>query len=80
LLPPSRERVRGSFALYQSHRLPKDSAAKRLRFNPYIRLTRELNDGRLRTILASGQAVFLYRLAIMSNSHGVFDSAPAPAE
>jgi len=34
--------------------------------NPYIRLTREFNDGRLRAILASGQAVVLYRLAIMS--------------
>jgi hypothetical protein len=34
--------------------------------NPYIRLTQEFNDGRLRAILASGQAVVLYRLAIMS--------------
>jgi len=34
--------------------------------NPYIRLTREFNEGRLRAILASGQAVVLYRLAIMS--------------
>ena len=34
--------------------------------NPYIRLTREFNDGRLRAILASGQAVVFYRLAIMS--------------
>ena len=34
--------------------------------NPYIRLTHEFNDGRLRAILASGQAVVLYRLAIMS--------------
>ena len=34
--------------------------------NPYIRLTREFNDGHLRAILASGQAVVLYRLAIMS--------------
>lgn len=34
--------------------------------NPYVRLTRELNAGRLRAILASGQAVVLYRLAIMS--------------
>jgi len=34
--------------------------------NPYIRLTQEFNNGRLRAILASGQAVVLYRLAIMS--------------
>jgi hypothetical protein len=34
--------------------------------NPYIRLTHEFNHGRLRAILASGQAVVLYRLAIMS--------------
>ena len=34
--------------------------------NPYIRLTHEFNEGRLRAILASGQAVVLYRLAIMS--------------
>jgi hypothetical protein len=34
--------------------------------NPYVRLTREFNHGRLRAILASGQAVVLYRLAIMS--------------
>lgn len=34
--------------------------------NPYVRLTNEFNDGRLRAILASGQAVVLYRLAIMS--------------
>jgi hypothetical protein len=34
--------------------------------NPYVRLTEELNAGRLRAILASGQAVVLYRLAIMS--------------
>jgi hypothetical protein len=34
--------------------------------NPYVRLTHELNSGRLRAILASGQAVVLYRLAIMS--------------
>jgi hypothetical protein len=34
--------------------------------NPYVRLTHELNAGRLRAILASGQAVVLYRLAIMS--------------
>jgi hypothetical protein len=34
--------------------------------NPYVRLTREFNDGRWRAILASGQAVVLYRLAIMS--------------
>jgi hypothetical protein len=34
--------------------------------NPYIRLTQELNHGRLRALLAAGQAVVLYRLAIMS--------------
>jgi hypothetical protein len=34
--------------------------------NPYVRLTQEFNHGLLRAILASGQAVVLYRLAIMS--------------
>jgi hypothetical protein len=34
--------------------------------NPYVRLTDEFNAGRLRAILSSGQAVVLYRLAIMS--------------
>jgi hypothetical protein len=34
--------------------------------NPYIGLTQEFNQGRRRAILASGQAVVLYRLAIMS--------------
>ena len=34
--------------------------------NPYIRLTHAFNERRLRAILASGQAVVLYRLAIMS--------------
>lgn len=34
--------------------------------NPYVNLTHEFNEGRLRAILASGQAVVLYRLAIMS--------------
>jgi len=34
--------------------------------NPYIRLTQEFNHDRMRAILASGQAVVLYRLAIMS--------------
>lgn len=34
--------------------------------NLYVGLTRELNRGRLRAILSSGQAVVLYRLAIMS--------------
>jgi hypothetical protein len=34
--------------------------------NPYLRLTDQFNRGRLRAILASGQAVVLYRLAIMS--------------
>ncbi len=34
--------------------------------NPYVRLTHEFNDGRLRAILASGQAVVLYRLAMVS--------------
>jgi hypothetical protein len=34
--------------------------------SPYVRLTHELNAGRLRAILSSGQAVVLYRLAIMS--------------
>ncbi len=34
--------------------------------NPYIELTEAFNDGRLRAVLSSGQAVVLYRLAIMS--------------
>ncbi|MFL6234377.1 MAG: hypothetical protein ACJ76N_14690 [Thermoanaerobaculia bacterium] len=34
--------------------------------NPYLDLTRELNQGRLRALLSSGQAVVVHRLAIMS--------------
>lgn len=34
--------------------------------NPYLALTAELNAGRLRAIVSSGQAVVLHRLAIMS--------------
>ena len=34
--------------------------------NPYVELTREFNEGRLRALLSSGQAVVLYRLAVMS--------------
>ncbi len=34
--------------------------------NPYTELTHDFNRGRLRAILSSGQAVVLYRLAIMS--------------
>jgi hypothetical protein len=34
--------------------------------NPYVRLTEEFNTGRARALLSSGQAVVLYRLAIMS--------------
>ena len=34
--------------------------------NPYVQLTLEFNAGRLRALLASGQAVVLYRLAVMS--------------
>ncbi len=34
--------------------------------NPYLDLTEELNRGRLRTLLSSGQAVVVHRLAIMS--------------
>jgi len=34
--------------------------------NVYLRLTREFNAGRLRTVICSGQAVVLHRLAIMS--------------
>jgi hypothetical protein len=34
--------------------------------NPYVKLTHEFNEGRLRALLASGQAVVLHRLAIMS--------------
>jgi hypothetical protein len=31
--------------------------------NPYLDLTEELNRGRLRTLLSSGQAVVVHRLA-----------------
>lgn len=34
--------------------------------NPYIDLTREFNDAHQRVVLSSGQAVVLYRLAVMS--------------
>lgn len=34
--------------------------------NPYVELTEAFNRGRLRAILSSGQAVVLYRLAVMS--------------
>lgn len=34
--------------------------------NPYLELTRELNQGRLRALISSGQAVVVHRLAIMS--------------
>lgn len=34
--------------------------------NPYLELTEELNRGRLRALLSSGQAVVVHRLAIMS--------------
>jgi hypothetical protein len=34
--------------------------------NPYLDLTRELNAGRLRAIVSSGQAVVLHRLAVTS--------------
>lgn len=34
--------------------------------NPYLELTEELNQGRLRALLSSGQAVVVHRLAIMS--------------
>lgn len=34
--------------------------------NPYLELTTEFNQGRLRAVLSSGQAVVVYRLAVMS--------------
>ncbi len=34
--------------------------------NIYVELTREFNEGKLRAILSSGQAVVLHRLAVMS--------------
>jgi hypothetical protein len=34
--------------------------------NPYLELTAELNRGRLRALISSGQAVVMHRLAIMS--------------
>lgn len=34
--------------------------------NPYLELTRELNRGRVRALISSGQAVVVHRLAIMS--------------
>ncbi len=47
--------------------------------NPYIRLTQEFNHGHLRAILASGQAVVLYRLAIMSKDGDWILKEEAPA-
>ena len=38
----------------------------RANVNIYIQLTKEFNEGRLRAIICSGQAVVLHRLAIMS--------------
>jgi hypothetical protein len=34
--------------------------------NPYLELTEEFNQGRLRVLLSSGQAVVVHRLAVMS--------------
>lgn len=34
--------------------------------NPYLELTEQFNEGRLRALISSGQAVVVYRLAIMS--------------
>ncbi|HKH45123.1 MAG TPA: hypothetical protein VKM72_10710 [Thermoanaerobaculia bacterium] len=34
--------------------------------NPYLELTEKLNQGRLRVLLSSGQAVVVHRLAVMS--------------
>jgi hypothetical protein len=34
--------------------------------NIYLQLTKEFNEGQLRAIICSGQAVVLHRLAIMS--------------
>jgi cytochrome b subunit of formate dehydrogenase len=34
--------------------------------NPYLQLTGELNRGRLRALISSGQAVVMHRLAIMT--------------
>ncbi len=34
--------------------------------NPYLELTEEFNQGRLRALLSSGQAVVVHRLAVMS--------------
>lgn len=34
--------------------------------NPFLQLTAEFNEGRLRAIICSGQAVVLHRLAMMS--------------
>jgi hypothetical protein len=34
--------------------------------NPYLDLTEELNRGRLRALLSSGQAAVVHRLAVMS--------------
>ena len=34
--------------------------------NIYVKLTKEFNQGKLRAIICSGQAVVLHRLAIMS--------------
>lgn len=34
--------------------------------NPYLELTETFNQGRLRALISSGQAVVVHRLAIMS--------------
>jgi hypothetical protein len=38
----------------------------------YLTLTREFNEGALRAILSSGQAVVLHRLAVMSTAGGAW--------
>lgn len=38
--------------------------------NIYVELTREFNHGKLRTVICSGQAVVLHRLAVMSKDGG----------
>ena len=45
----------------------------------YIELTRRFNDGRLRAVLAGGQAVVLHRLAVMSVAREIADKPLAEA-
>lgn len=58
--------IRGGSAGGVSNRVLACWIYCRVMDNPYLRLTAEFNRGRLRTLLSSGQAVVMHRLAIMS--------------